>query len=55
MLSFFINLVKEISNSIFKGVFFDIAVFIFAQIRLAILDDVLGVMLFVKEEITIKQ
>lgn len=34
---FFINLVKKISNSIFRGIIFGIAVFIFAQIMLAIL------------------
>lgn len=34
---FFINLVKKISNFIFRGVIFGIAVFIFAQIMLAIL------------------
>lgn len=33
----FINLVKKISNFIFKGIIFGIAVFIFAQIMLAIL------------------
>lgn len=34
---FFINLVKKISNSIFRGILFGIAIFIFAQIILAIL------------------
>lgn len=34
---FFINLVKKIGNSIFRGIIFGIAVFIFAQIMLAIL------------------
>ncbi len=38
---FFINLVKKISNPIFRGVIFGIAVFIFAQIMLAILDAVM--------------
>lgn len=39
---FFINLVKKISNPIFRGAIFGIAVFLFAQIMLAILDTVMG-------------
>jgi hypothetical protein len=39
---FFINLVKKISNSIFRGIIFGIAVFIFAQIVLAILGAIIG-------------
>jgi hypothetical protein len=34
---FFINLINKISNPIFKGIIFGLAVFIFAQIMLAIL------------------
>ncbi|MFV5689543.1 DUF6789 family protein [Flavobacterium sp. ZT3R25] len=34
---FFINLVNKISNAIFRGAIFGVAVFIFAQIMLAIL------------------
>lgn len=34
---FFINLIKKVSNNIFKGAIFGFAVFIFAQIMMAIM------------------
>lgn len=50
---YFINLVKKIRNSIFRGVIFGIAVFIFAQIMLAILDAVMGGMPPTEESIVL--
>ncbi|MNS26895.1 hypothetical protein D3C72_588310 [compost metagenome] len=38
---FFINLVKKINHSIFRGIIFGIAVFIFAQIMLTILEAII--------------
>jgi len=41
---FFIKVVKKISNNIFKGAIFGLAAFIFAQIAMAMMGVVLGLM-----------